>query len=297
VPKRSNAFQRAVRFIYQQLMGNVEVPESMFLTDRLTGTEREVDVVIEKDVAGHHLILSIECVGRSRRASVEWVDQMASKHQSLPTNHLVLISEKGFTSEAMEKAAKLGIEALTPEEAIDVDWTTVVKKLAEVYAALYTATTLNCRIEWAEAYEDTTTPVHGAPTDVLYGNDGQSLGTLESIIQTFIRPRMGDVLRQIDEDGERILAVGLPCPEGSYLADANGERREPKALHYTLRVVRFNTTAVPLRHQNLKGVQVAYGELGPPFAKEGTIVIIEQEGAPLSAEIRGKFEDGETFAG
>jgi len=47
------------------------VEESALLTNRATGEEREVDVVVRSKAAGHEVIVGVEASARSRRASVE----------------------------------------------------------------------------------------------------------------------------------------------------------------------------------------------------------------------------------
>jgi hypothetical protein len=115
MPKRSNDFQKLVAAVKKALGQGAIVRESEMLPDRLTGALREVDVYIEAIVAGHKVTVCVECVDEDRAASVAWVDEMAAKHQSLPTNRLVLAARKGFTKEALAKAEKLGIEILNYE--------------------------------------------------------------------------------------------------------------------------------------------------------------------------------------
>jgi hypothetical protein len=96
-----------------------KITESAELVDRVTNKKREVDVLIETEVAGHEILIAFECAARGRRPSVEWVEQMHGKHSTLDTNQLVLVSESGFSRPAAEKARALGIETVTPEMATD----------------------------------------------------------------------------------------------------------------------------------------------------------------------------------
>ena len=58
----------------------------------------------------------MECRDWERPQTVEWVESMHGKHQSLPTNRLVLVSRSGFTKEAIEKAKSWNIETIVPDE-------------------------------------------------------------------------------------------------------------------------------------------------------------------------------------
>jgi hypothetical protein len=48
---------------------------------------------------------------------VEWVEQMHSKHERLPTNLVILVSSSGFYASAIAKASTYGIKAITPTRA------------------------------------------------------------------------------------------------------------------------------------------------------------------------------------
>lgn len=92
------------------------------LTDKITGEEREVDVLISSNASGYEINIAIEVIARQRRAGTPWVEAMHSKHSSLPTDKLILVSESGFTLPALQKAKFYGFEALTIETALAADW-------------------------------------------------------------------------------------------------------------------------------------------------------------------------------
>ncbi len=105
MPKRSDAYQKLIHLIHEQLAEGATVTESKALPDRDAGVEREVDMVTEGNLAGAALTVSVECRAHKRPADVSWVDEMCGKHERLPTTHLVLLSESGFTRSARAKAA------------------------------------------------------------------------------------------------------------------------------------------------------------------------------------------------
>src|SRR5258708_39694198 len=126
MPKRSNDFQKLIYLIHHQLSPEAKVTESKFLHDKAANIDREVDIVIETKMAEYSIIVSIECQGRGRVANVEWVEQMAAKHATLPTNKLVLFSQSGFTPTAQTKAQALGIETMTLNDAAQTNWNKLV---------------------------------------------------------------------------------------------------------------------------------------------------------------------------
>ena len=122
MPKRSNQFQRLVLLINRCLAGNAQVIESAMLKDKITGESREVDVLISTDLSVYKVDIAVEVVARARKADATWVESMYAKHSDLPTDKLILVSEKGFYIPALEKAKFYGIETVTIESALAADW-------------------------------------------------------------------------------------------------------------------------------------------------------------------------------
>ncbi len=62
MPKRSNEFQQLIHHIYTQLASeDAEVTEPAFVKERDSEAEREVDILIEDEVAGVKVRIAIEC--------------------------------------------------------------------------------------------------------------------------------------------------------------------------------------------------------------------------------------------
>lgn len=127
MPRRTNIFQQVVRVIHEHLAaGAATVDESAELLDRVTGDTREVDVTLTSEVAGHQIIISIEATAQKRRATVAWVDGMLSKHNTLPTDKLVLVSQAGFSQTARSRAAAHGAVTLQPRDLATEDVSSAV---------------------------------------------------------------------------------------------------------------------------------------------------------------------------
>jgi len=109
MPRRTNEFQELIAVIETHLDPGATVEESAMLRDRATGTTREVDICITGKVAGHTVIVSVECRSRGRPADVTWIDEMHAKHSRLETNVLVLVSHSSFSAEAVRVADLYGI--------------------------------------------------------------------------------------------------------------------------------------------------------------------------------------------
>ncbi|MBE8523530.1 hypothetical protein ILP97_39605 [Amycolatopsis sp. H6(2020)] len=150
------------------------VTESKLLTDSVLGITREVDIVIEGEVDGEPIVISVEVIEHGRRASVNWVQQMIRKHLYLPTNRLLLVSKSGFSQPAMIAVEREGgrVQALTPE-VIQVDGQAVVKSLY-VDTITYSATDCDVHVRF-DGYR---TVVRGQPDTDIYAEDGTLVGML-----------------------------------------------------------------------------------------------------------------------
>jgi hypothetical protein len=138
MPKRSNNFQRLMVLLHHCFAGTARVTESALVRDQITDDEREVDVYIEAKTADYPMNIAVEVVGTRRKADITWVERMHAKHASLPTNKLVIVSERGFSKPALRRAALYGIEALSIEEALSSDWQFAAKLTATGFIELIT---------------------------------------------------------------------------------------------------------------------------------------------------------------
>lgn len=131
MPKRSNTYQRLIAAVHADLGPGWDVKESVFLTDSVTGKEREVDIVAKSNIGNYIVIISIECRDHGRPADVTWVEAMAKKHEHLPTSKLVLWSRSGFSRNAIVKATVLKIDAIFEGNAAQVDWAKLAQSLVD----------------------------------------------------------------------------------------------------------------------------------------------------------------------
>jgi hypothetical protein len=125
MPKRSNKFQTLIFQIQEHFKVDPEVTvtESKLLTHVVTGERREVDIVVESLVNGIPITIGFECISHKRKMGCEWVERMLKKHQHLPTNQLILVSESGFYRPALKLVeSETTTSAVTFEEAEDVNW-------------------------------------------------------------------------------------------------------------------------------------------------------------------------------
>jgi hypothetical protein len=121
MPKRSNPFQRLVRLIEEDLVGEGAVEESAMVEGR------EVDLLVTVETGEMTFRIAVECRDHSRPQPVGWVENLIGKYNGFSTeiNKVLAVSSSGFTSGARKRAEKkdcAGIKLLSLEEAESVDW-------------------------------------------------------------------------------------------------------------------------------------------------------------------------------
>ena len=116
VPARTNDFQELVTVLTEILGKDKTTPSAMLPDLAVPGASREVDICAEGEVAGHKVLVGIECRASKRPQTVEWVEAMHGKHSHLPTSKLVLVSSSGFSRNALKLAEFLKVKAIAPGE-------------------------------------------------------------------------------------------------------------------------------------------------------------------------------------
>lgn len=131
MPKRSNTFQTLIYQIQSHFSGNAdfEVVESEELIHSFTGEKREVDIVVKTRINDVPVLLCFECTSQKRKVGSPWVESMLKKHEYLPTDKLVLVSESGFWEPALRLVEKSGLAlAISLKDVGTADWTEFAQK-------------------------------------------------------------------------------------------------------------------------------------------------------------------------
>jgi len=121
-----------------KLGDQMKVTESAMLPNRETGEDNEVDILLESMVGSTPVCIAIECTATGRKASMEWVQRMYGKHQSLPVHVSVLVSKSGFTKNALATAAARNIHTMALSEAEAAPWLDVVEDLQKLAIGFFT---------------------------------------------------------------------------------------------------------------------------------------------------------------
>jgi Restriction endonuclease len=190
MPRRTNLFQEVVGIVHEHMAEDATVEHSAMLTNRATGEAREVDVVIRTRAAAHELIISVEASSSSRRATVEWVEQMIGKHANLPTNKLVLVAKAGFTAQAREAAEAANIVALAPVDIGKDDPShDVVNRLKSIWPKSITLSpkTVRIHLRRSEGGESVQRWFSSMPDHLIFLDDGSDFVTTSDFASSVMR--------------------------------------------------------------------------------------------------------------
>jgi hypothetical protein len=222
MPKRSTPIQAIVRLVRQHFaQPGVTITESKELRDAVLGIDREVDIVIEGELDGEPMVISVEVIEHGRPATLPWVEQILRKHRNLPTNRLLLVSKSGFSPKAVAAVEHEAgrVQALTPE-VIEVDGEVKVKSLF-VDAINYSPT--NCTV----FVRPTRIPVAGEPLIDIYSKEGDLLGPLAYLVQDAlgldeVRRRLSFIAHEHPEkDQVKAFSIGIAISQLDYYLRQN----------------------------------------------------------------------------
>jgi hypothetical protein len=81
---------------------NVKSPD--YIPDKVTGTDKEVDVSIRYRIGTAEVLVVIECRDRSEMEESTWIEQIATKSRDIGAAVTIAVSSSGFTEPAIKKA-------------------------------------------------------------------------------------------------------------------------------------------------------------------------------------------------
>ena len=118
------ALEQLVAIIEKVVSGNdnVTVERDKRLPDKITGEQRQFDVVLTVKHQHHAVCIGIECRDKSRPVGVGQVEEFHTKCQHTGVNQGVIVSASGFYNTARRKADFLGLRCLDIEEVGSFNW-------------------------------------------------------------------------------------------------------------------------------------------------------------------------------
>lgn len=265
MPKRTNAFQKLVFLVKTHVAAGATVTESKPLLDLLTGEPREVDICIQSAVAGHDVIVSIECNSKGRKAHVGWVEEMKAKHERLPTSALVLISRSGFSREAAEVAKKYGIHAFALNSVTKDVASRLFAESGSLWSKAFSLNPLKVLIKVPAIEGLPAEQVSVSPENTVYLSDGEEIGSARQLVERlFATDAAIREFGQLGEPDHKSFFLEWTPPEiddGRFLCL---QKVDPLLFRRVEKVriegsCNFNVSEFRLKHGELAGVTVAWG--------------------------------------
>ncbi|MFC9472255.1 restriction endonuclease [Nocardia sp. NPDC056952] len=275
MPKRTNLFQTVVAVIHQHLADGAPIEEPAMLTNRLTGKEREVDVVLRSKAAGHEFVIGIEATSRRRGpVSAQWVESMIGKHNNLPTDKVILVSESGFTDQARDLALREYMVPISPQTLGDGDPEyRIVNSVRSLWPKQIDLSPRSARV-WVDVPGDGIKWFRAPHNLDVFAKGDESYIPLFSIVNELIRgnwPRIADQLDLAnvaeDFDGTAVLSVG---PEWTvkldgieqplYVRNVEGSKTEFHRIDGIEIVANalITVTEIQLHHRRLAEINLSY---------------------------------------
>lgn len=250
--------------------------------DRLSGRQREVDIVVRRTVGGNEVVVSVECRGQRRKATVEWVEQMEAKHSTLPTSKLVLFSISGFTPAAAEKALSRGIDTYSLSAAAENDWSTLLGENTKSPLVIWALRIKGCWLV-LRGDEHNQHPVH--PNTAIFNVDGTVEGEIRQIIHSTIDSEANFTQAAIEfasRSEQPEFVANLDREPSMFVLSESSRLSEVVVLRVLLEVVQL-PGSFRLHEARYRGSPIAYGEGASPAGHLTLSLIQPRDGEATGA--------------
>lgn len=114
--RKGRTFEKVIaqlEALTSQANGNVEVKSPDSIPDIHSGEHREVDISLRAKIGTHEILIILECRDRSKKQGTEWIEQLASKRDSVRASKAIAVSSSGYSKPAILKAQFFNIELRT----------------------------------------------------------------------------------------------------------------------------------------------------------------------------------------
>jgi Restriction endonuclease len=291
MPKRSNKFQKLIHLMQHVLASDAEVTESALLEDSQTGSKVEVDVLIQAEIGGTVISVGIECRDRKRRETVEWVREVKGKHEHLPINKSVLVSSSGFTNEAKRKAAALGIDILTIDEAENTEWNIYLESLKELKFAGFSVSLIETKVVFENPSE--VDPSKFGDESILIDEDSGYRGTVNEYSTLLIRSE-GAVkvttekwFEQQEKPKDFQPTINYTPGGLIHIVDSDGSAHVVKSIHFKVSIY-VNEAPITMKPSSLRNSNFAIGEVEDVFSGDPDrmfLIVSKEENGELGSGV------------
>ena len=143
----------------------------------MTGTKRQIDVLIRQQVGQYELVIVMDCKDWKRPIDVNGVGQFIELVKDVRANKGVMVAATGFSGPAKTRAQKAGIDLYRVVDPGDHDWKAYVTIPA--VADLRKPETFQLRVSGSSRFRLYPQDFRGM---VVYDKEGESLGTVLELL-------------------------------------------------------------------------------------------------------------------
>lgn len=97
-------YQEAVALLYEQLEGFGKVKRNVLIPDKITGQNRQIDVLIEIEERGHKLKIVVDAKFHAEPLDVKDIEEVLALSHAAKANKTVIVALNGWTKPAEIKA-------------------------------------------------------------------------------------------------------------------------------------------------------------------------------------------------
>lgn len=120
--KKGKEFEALIAKIYKELSPEATITLNDKIKGRDTGGEREIDVSIRSNVAGHDILIVVQAKDHKTPADINIVGEFKSVIQDIGASKGILICSSGFTKRALEYGKNAAIDLCTIHDAESRNW-------------------------------------------------------------------------------------------------------------------------------------------------------------------------------
>ncbi len=121
---KGREFEELVFWINSCLMGQGTIAQNVQIPDKDTKQLRQVDILITLKSGPYSPQIMIEVRNHKKKIDVKYIEEVASKKNSIGAAQAAIVSKSGFTKPALLKANAHCIKTFTYSEAIRLNWFT-----------------------------------------------------------------------------------------------------------------------------------------------------------------------------
>ena len=263
--KQTNPFQKLIHHIHSKTEAtDARVTESAALKEQNIAEpiDREIDVLIEKEVNGKTAKIAIECRDRYKTDDITWVDSLVGKYKNLDVHKVIGVSNSGFSRSAILKANANGIELKTIDETFQINFGEEFHKLGLIFIShIFELKTVTISFN--------PSPKKKPTLKTLVYNDGCAVGNIEELTKFCyekgtkkkLKPYYKQNLLKIFKtraDVEKKSLIKHTVPIHELYIESYGEKFYITAISFTLIGIP-TTEEIDVKHRTYGGSLITEG--------------------------------------